>query len=120
MCAPTSDTRFSSAGSRPRSIVPDSAPLMRSMASPCTYGASASISGFFAARAATSRQPGSPPSNAEMVACEAMPRMRARNSRSKPFITDSTTISAITPMAMPSIDTIEMNEMKWLRRFARV
>jgi hypothetical protein len=46
--------------------------------------------------------------------------MRARSSRSKPFMTDSTTISAITPTAMPSIDTSEMNEMKWLRRLARV
>jgi hypothetical protein len=42
--------------------------------------------------------------------------MRSRSSFSKPFITDSTVISAVTPSAMPSIDVSEMNEMKWLRR----
>jgi len=46
--------------------------------------------------------------------------MRARISFWKPFITDSTTINAITPNAMPSTEINEMNEMKWLRRFARV
>jgi hypothetical protein len=35
-------------------------------------------------------------------------------------MTDSTTISAATPSAMPAIEVMEMNEMKWLRRFARV
>ena len=38
--------------------------------------------------------------------------MRARNSPSKPFITEITVINAVTPSAMPSIDTIEMKEMK--------
>ena len=52
--------------------------------------------------------------------CDATPRMRARNSFWKPFMTDSTTISAATPKAMPSIDVMEMKEMKWLRRLARV
>ena len=46
--------------------------------------------------------------------------MRARISFWKPFITDSTTISATTPSAMPSIEINEMNEMKWLRLLARV
>ena len=46
--------------------------------------------------------------------------MRPRNSVWKPFITDSTTISAATPSAMPSMEIIEMKEMKWLRRLARV
>ena len=46
--------------------------------------------------------------------------MRVRSSFWKPFITDSTTISAATPSAMPSIEVMEMNEMKWLRRLARV
>ncbi len=46
--------------------------------------------------------------------------MRARTSFWNPFITDSTTISAATPSAMPSIEVSEMNEMKWLRRSARV
>jgi len=38
--------------------------------------------------------------------------MRSRTSFWKPFITDSTTISAATPSAMPSIDTSAMKEMK--------
>jgi len=42
--------------------------------------------------------------------------MRSRTSFWKPFITDSTTISAITPSAMPTIDTPEMKLMKRLRR----
>ena len=29
-------------------------------------------------------------------------------------------MSAATPSAMPAIEISEMNEMKWLRRFARV
>ena len=52
--------------------------------------------------------------------CEATLRMRARSSFWKPFITDSTTISAATPSAMPAIEMSEMKEMKWLRRLARV
>ena len=47
--------------------------------------------------------------------CEATERMRLRSSCWKPFITDSTTISAATPSAMPAIDISEMNEMNVLR-----
>ena len=43
-----------------------------------------------------------------------------RSSRSNPLITEITTINAVTPSAMPSIDTSEMKEMKWLRRLAPV
>ena len=46
--------------------------------------------------------------------------MRSRSSFSKPFMTDSTTISAITPTATPSIEISEMKEMKALPRRARV
>ncbi|MNN66268.1 hypothetical protein D3C81_1818340 [compost metagenome] len=41
--------------------------------------------------------------------------MRSRTSFWKPFMTDSTTISAATPSAMPSIEIMEMNEMNVLR-----
>jgi len=51
--------------------------------------------------------------------CETTPSMRSRTSFWKPFITDSTMISAATPSAMPSIETPEMKEMKPLRRVAR-
>src|SRR3546814_9107935 len=76
------------------------------------YGASPSIALFCAASLATLGQSSSPPRYAEIVACEAMPRMRTRNSRSKPFITDSTVINAVTPTAMPIIDAAEIKEMK--------
>ncbi|MNC98662.1 hypothetical protein D3C83_166970 [compost metagenome] len=56
----------------------------------------------------------------EICTCEATPRMRSRSSLWKPFITDSTTISAATPSAMPAIEVSEMKLMKWLRRLARV
>ncbi len=46
--------------------------------------------------------------------------MRVRTSFWKPFITDSTTISAQTPTAMPIIETRELMPMKRLRRLARV
>jgi hypothetical protein len=38
--------------------------------------------------------------------------MRPRNSFWKPFITDSTIISAATPSATPSMEISEMKEMK--------
>ena len=52
--------------------------------------------------------------------CEATPRMRSRISFWKPFMTESTTISAQTPTAMPIIETRELMLMKRLRRRARV
>jgi hypothetical protein len=52
--------------------------------------------------------------------CEATPRMRVRTSFWKPFITDSTTISAHTPTPMPIMETSELMPMKRLRRLARV
>jgi hypothetical protein len=47
--------------------------------------------------------------------CEATDRIRLRSSCWKPFITDSTTMSAATPSAIPAIDISAMNEMKALR-----
>ena len=47
--------------------------------------------------------------------CDATDRIRVRSSFWKPFITDSTTISAATPSAMPAIEISAMNEMKRLR-----
>jgi len=46
--------------------------------------------------------------------------MRVRTSSWKPFITESTTIRAQTPTAMPIIETAELMPMKRLRRRARV
>lgn len=55
-----------------------------------------------------------------MVAWEVMPRILSRTSFWKPFITESTVINATTPNMMPSSDVSEINDMKWLRRLARV
>ena len=55
--------------------------------------------------------------------CDATDRMRLRSSSWNPFITDSTTISAATPSAIPAIEVSAMNEMNVLRpepRRARV
>ena len=51
--------------------------------------------------------------------CETTDSMRSRTWETKPFITDSTTIRAITPSAIPAIEMPEMKEMKPLRRRAR-
>ena len=51
--------------------------------------------------------------------CETTDSMRSRTWDTKPFITDSTTIRAITPSAIPAIEMPEMKEMKPLRRRAR-
>jgi hypothetical protein len=56
------------------------------------------------------------PSAVSTSMCGITESMRSCTSLRKPFITDSTMISAATPSAMPSIDTPEMKEMKPLRR----
>jgi len=86
----------------------------------CTYGAAAITPGCFAACSATCGQSLISPEAPLIWMCETTARMRPRSSVWKPFITDSTTISAATPSAMPSMEIIEMKEMKWLRRLARV
>ena len=51
--------------------------------------------------------------------CESTDSIRSVTSFWKPFITESTVISAATPSAMPATDMAEMNEMKPSRRPAR-
>jgi hypothetical protein len=46
------------------------------------------------------------------VHVEPYPKIRVRNSRSKPFKTDNTKINTATPSVSPAIDTAEINEMK--------
>ena len=73
-------------------------------------------------RAPAPRCPASRPGaelSALMLACEVRLRMRPRTSRSKPFITESTTMSTATPIAMPAIEIVEMKETKRLPRLAR-
>ncbi len=50
----------------------------------------------------------------------AAPQDARADSFSKPFITDITVMSAAIPSPMPTIEIAEMNEMKWVRRLARV
>ena len=52
------------------------------------------------------------PFSPTMVACEVTASMRVRSSRSKPFITDSTTISVATPSVSPHTDISATNETK--------
>ena len=75
-----------------------------------TKGATASTPGWVEVRCRTSRQSGRPAPNAVSVACDVMLRMRVRSSRSKPFMTDSTTISVATPIATPTIEIAEMKD----------
>ena len=60
----------------------------------------------------TWRQSASRPPKLDISTCEATPRMRARNSCWKPFITESTVMSTMIPSAMPSMEISEMKEMK--------
>jgi len=82
-------------------------------------GAAPSTCGFVRTRAAALCQSCSRKLAAVMLACEVRLRMRSRTSRSKPFITDSTTISTATPIASPAIEIVEMKETKRLPRLAR-
>jgi len=78
----------------------------------CTKGAAPVTCGCFSACAATRSQPAISPLAPLICTCETTARMRLRNSVWKPFITESTTISAATPSAMPSMEIREMKEMK--------
>ncbi len=84
------------------------------MACAPTYGAAPTTSLFciasFAVRCQSGRLPG-----AMISMCDSTDSMRSRTSFWKPFMTDSTTISAATPSAMPSMEMSEMKEMKLLR-----
>ena len=121
-CKPTarSVTSGSRAGSMPRTMAPR-------ISSPRAISACAAMNGAAPItcglrRTSASVRSGSssmPPPGPKISMCDTTPSMRSRTSFWKPFITDSTMISAATPSAMPSIDTPEMKEMKPLRRVAR-
>ena len=104
----------------PRTSAPRTACPAASIACACTNGAVASTCGCCAASLAIDCQSARRLPIALICTCEATPRMRSRTSFWKPFITESTTISAQTPTAMPIIETAELMPMKRLRRFARV
>ena len=91
-----------------------------SSACEATNGAAPTTLGLARASASVRCRSGrAAPSGAKISTCETTESMRSRTSFWKPFITDSTMMSAATPSAMPSMDTPEMKEMKPLRRVAR-
>ena len=114
MCAPMSATVSSSTGSTPRINAPRLTLPAASIACPNTNGAAAFTRGSCRASAATRCQLASC-GTPRISMCDATDRMRLRSSSWNPFITDSTTISAATPSAMPAIDVSAMNEMNELR-----
>ena len=75
-----------------------------SMACICTNGAAPVTPGVRSAMATTSGHSCMAPAP-KIVACGTIARMRTRISRSKPFITASTSISSATPIARPAADT---------------
>ena len=101
----------------PRSVAALEAPPARSAISSVsvsTNGAAAATRGFSSACCRIAGQSASPSPKAVIVACEVRLRMRERSSCSKPFMTDSTTISTATPIATPTIEISEMNDRKRL------
>jgi hypothetical protein len=119
MREPISATFSSSTGSMPRTTLPRTPGPEESIAWAFTNGAAATTWGLREASSAAFGQSASRPPWPLTCTCEATPRIRALSSLWKPFITDSTTISAATPRPMPSIETSGMNETKRLRRLAR-
>ena len=95
-------------------MAPRFAPPAVSIACPNTYGAAAFTRGCASAICAICCQSASC-GTPRISMCDATDRMRLRSSCWNPFITDSTTISAATPSAMPAIEISDMNEMKLLR-----
>ena len=120
MCNPISATCSSRCGMMPRTTLPRTAWPAVSIACALTNGDAALTRGSCSASFATGCQSAIWLFGPLICTCEATPRMRARSSFWNPFITESTTISAATPSAIPAIEMSEMKLMKWLRRFARV
>ncbi len=80
-----------------------------------TKGAVPITSGFLRASAAAACQFGIEPRASNTSTWASTDSMRSVTSFWKPFITDSTTISAATPRPMPAMDISEIKEMKLLR-----
>ena len=87
---------------------------------PLTKGAAPTTSGCAFTRCSSAGTSCRPlPSTLITSMCDTTPSMRSRTSFWKPFMTDSTMISAATPSAMPTMDAAEMKEMNPLRRVER-
>ncbi len=102
-CGAKSTTRRSASGSTPRTSTPDDLSPWISMPCSSIYGAAPTTPGKRSSFSRSGRQFVIRPSSPEIVACAVRLKIRVRNTSSKPFITDSTTISTATPSARPSI-----------------
>ncbi len=80
-----------------------------------TNGAAPITSGFLRASAAAACQSAIEPCASNTSTWASTDNMRSVTSFWKPFITDSTMISAATPRPMPAMEMSEMKEMKLLR-----
>src|SRR5210317_203643 len=112
----TSDSLF---GSTPNTATDTVRPFATNNPSPWFKGATPTIERFLMSFSVIGSKSDRAVSNSSN-ACGTVPRIRVRNSRSKPFNTDRTRIKTATPNVNPAIETAEMNEIKWFRRFARV
>ena len=121
MLAARGVTAASSAGTMPRTMAPRMSSPRAIRAWAGTNGAAPMTAGFFLAWAASARQSARAPPWASYSSTWATTEsMRSRTSFWKPFITESTMMSAATPSVIPSTDTPEMKEMKPLRRAERL
>ena len=107
----TSDTRVSKTGSTPLKKAPDDS-LPCSQTPSSIKGAAPFTSSRFSTPSITDRQSIRAPSMGCIVACAIAPRIRVRNSVSKPFMTEITVISVVTPNAIPNMEIREINEIK--------
>ncbi|GAA5032233.1 hypothetical protein GCM10025794_13740 [Massilia kyonggiensis] len=115
ICFATSDTLCSSDGRMPRMMAGFIVSSRTSRPCVSTNGAAPRTAGLRKASCSAWRQFGMEPlaSNTSMWA--STDSMRSVTSFWNPFITDSTTIRAATPSAMPDTEISEMKEMKLLR-----
>jgi hypothetical protein len=104
----------------PRRTPPRTTWPLPSMPCPNTNGAAASTLELRWVSAATRCHDAKPSSVPVTVTCGVIASIRVRTSFTNPFITLITVMSAAIPSAVPIIEASEMNEMKWLRRLARV
>ena len=102
----------SSAGSMPRTAVPSTRWPRASIACDSMKGTACRTPGCRSASVRAARQSAIDPSRPVSVACEVTDSMRERSSRSKPFITDSTTTSTATPSASPTTEIAATNDTK--------
>src|SRR5690554_3546653 len=105
------ETFFSALGNTPLTSTGCTLPLCVNIPCSCVKGATATTSGCCNTCSPVCCQ-SSKGVKELTVACGTMPKMRVRNSRSKPFITDKTKIITNTPKAKPTMEVKEIKEIK--------